>query len=199
MLKQDGKVVNIEAYGVEKISSRIEKVDIPGIATLFNVSASDIQRPTRGEIDVLIGQQYAAFHPVCCKSNGHLLLLKNDFGLVISGCHPHISVDDSISSACLQVRNATVMHAIGTVDKFFDIEGLGVMCQPKCGGCKCGKCHPGGKNMSLKEEKEYAMIEEGLTFDEEKGRWSARGGLGGFPERSWRTRPNELRFLAYFW
>ena len=38
--------------------------------------------------------------------------------------------------------------------------------------------------MSLKEEKEYVMIKEGLSFDEEKWRWSA-----SYP---WIKSPEEL-------
>jgi len=67
-----------------------------------------------------------------------------------------------------------VMHATGTIESFFEMESLGVMCEPRCGGCKCGRCQPGAKDMSLQEEREYQMIEEGLSFDKAKGRWIAK-------------------------
>jgi hypothetical protein len=71
----------------------------------------------------------------------------------------------------MEVRDAVVMHATGGIEQFFEIEGLGVRCEPKCGSCKCGNCHPGAKDMSLKDEKEYHLIEEGLKFNVTKGRW----------------------------
>ena len=71
------------------------------------------------------------------------------------------------------------------VDRFFEIESLGVNCTPRCGACSCGKCHPGGKSMSLKEENELKMIEEGIQFDSSKGRWCA-----GYP---WIKEPSELK------
>ena len=68
------------------------------------------------------------------------------------------------------------MHVVleSSFTDFFEIEGLGVTCQPKYGGCRCGSCHPGGKAMSLQEEKEFYMNEEGLQFLPESGRWEAR-------------------------
>ena len=41
---------------------------------------------------------------------------------------------------------------------FYSIEGLGIKCNPKCGGCNCGKYNPRGTNMILKEEIEYHLI-----------------------------------------
>ncbi len=35
---------------------------------------------------------------------------------------------------------------------------------PKCGGCRCGNCQPGGKEMTLAEEKELEIIRNGLTY-----------------------------------
>jgi hypothetical protein len=179
-----GKAVEVEVYGIKKISSQIEKVNADDIARLFRVGATEIARPEEGEIDVLIGQQYAAFHPVRFEASGHLLLMKNEFGLVVAGSHPQIKMRATITQSCLQVRNAIVMHAMGGVESFFEIEGLGVMCEPKCGGCRCGMCHPGGENMSLKEEKEYQLIEKGINFDKDKGRW-----IASYP---WIKPPDEL-------
>jgi len=66
------------------------------------------------------------------------------------------------------------MHSSCRVERFFKIEELGVNCNPRCGGCKCGKCQPGGKGMSLKDEKEYELIESGLEFDENERRWVSK-------------------------
>ena len=174
LLKEDGDMEEIEIFGLEKISSQIDKVGIQKVAKLLKVDEKDFSRPEEGEIDILIGQQYAAFHPCRQKAVGHLLLLQNEFGgHVISGSHPEIKTVTEITKSCLQARSAKVMHATGGLEQFFEIEGLGVRCQPRCGSCKCGTCQPGGKNMSLKEEAELEMIDTGLQFDEQKRRWRA--------------------------
>ncbi|XP_032410348.1 uncharacterized protein LOC116714123 isoform X3 [Xiphophorus hellerii] len=43
-------------------------------------------------------------------------------------------------------------------------ESIGAACEPKCGGCRCGTCQPGGKDMTLMEEKELEIIKQGLTY-----------------------------------
>ena len=42
-------------------------------------------------------------------------------------------------------------------------DSIGAACEPKCGGCRCGNCQPGGKEMTLAEERELEIIKEGLT------------------------------------
>jgi len=173
LLKAGDMAVEIEAFGIERISSKIEKVDSKMIAEILGVSSNAINRPEHGEIDILIGQQAASFHPVRKKAVGNLILMENEFGLVVSGSHPQVRAIDAITLSCLQARDAIVMHVSGGIEQFFEIEGLGVKCEPRCGSCKCGKCHPGGKDMSLRDEKEYQLIESGLQFNTERGRWSA--------------------------
>jgi len=170
-----GTTVWIEAYGIREISTRIEAVALDKIAELLEVRAEDLSRPQLGEVDILIGQQYAALHPVRIKSNGNLILMENTFGRVIAGTCAVTTADAEITSEFVSVREANVMHVVGEDSSmdFFDIESLGVRCEPRCGGCRCGTCHPGGKEMSLQEEKEYRMIEDGLRFCNESGRWEA--------------------------
>ena len=47
-----------------------------------------------------------------------------------------------------------------------------------------GQCHPGGKNMTLKEEEEYKIIEENLLYHADEKKWEA-----GYP---WKRNPNDL-------
>ena len=130
LIDLQGKVVEIDALGIEKISTAVNKVTYNGLEKLFSVTLAQMQRPV-GEVNLLIGMQYAAFHPVRVESSGHLLLLRNRFGYVVAGSHPNISEDTKVF-----VKHATVLHTMGTIEKFYDIEGLGVVCQPKCGSCK---------------------------------------------------------------
>nr|XP_043874409.1 uncharacterized protein LOC122764147 isoform X1 [Solea senegalensis] len=43
-------------------------------------------------------------------------------------------------------------------------DSIGAACEPKCGGCRCGNCPPGGKEMTLAEERELEIIKGGLTY-----------------------------------
>ena len=166
---EESKLVELEVMGIERISTEIEMMDIREAAsTLQRPEAKRAARPGSGSIDLLIGFQYAAFHPVCIESSEHLLLMRNRFGILIAGSHPSIK-----ERTRKLVQHATVLHATEAAD-FFSIESLGVSCSPACGSCKCGKCHPGGKNMTLLEEKELQMIKSGLAFSEDKGRWLAK-------------------------
>ena len=70
------------------------------------------------------------------------------------------------------------------VEDFYNIKNLGIQFLPKCGGCKCGKCAPGSKNCTLKEEKELELIEQNLDFDAKTQSW--------ITEYPWVKDPNEL-------
>ena len=173
LIDQSGQKVKVEVLGIERISSTINAVNIEDIACLFHVNAREIGRPLQGSIDLLLGVQYAAYHPVRQDSKGHLLLLANRFGQTVAGSHPSIKEETKVDVQCAQVKHAVVMFAVENADRFYSIESLGVMCQPRCGSCRCGKCHPGGKDMSLKDEQEHDLIESKITFDVESGRWVA--------------------------
>ena len=52
-------------------------ISAKGVLHLFDdMKEVDIQKPT-GEIDVLIGYEYAGFHPLREQSVGHLIILSN--------------------------------------------------------------------------------------------------------------------------
>ena len=50
----------------------------------------------------------------------------------------------------------------------FKEEMIRAECSPRCGGCQCGHCATGSKQMSLKEEKELEHFES-LMYLEEQG------------------------------
>ena len=57
---------NIEifkAYGIEKISSSIQCTNVNDFSKILKIDNDKIRRPTTGEIDMLIGYEYAGFHP----------------------------------------------------------------------------------------------------------------------------------------
>ena len=144
---KDGESVNVEVLGIDSISTGIAEVKLDRVAPLFNkIKLSELNRPKEGKIDCLIGYEYAAFHPVRKQACGHLHMLENRFGYVIGGSHPRLK-----ENTRKLVQHATVHFASVSVEDFYIMENLGVECSPKCGSCGCGCCHPGGKNMSLKD------------------------------------------------
>ena len=58
-----------------------------GVLSIFkNVNLEELIRPI-GEIDVLIGFEYAGYHPVTEQSADHLLVMQNRFGKCLGGFH----------------------------------------------------------------------------------------------------------------
>ena len=171
-----GNMHHFKAFGISRISTAIESNDITEVSKLFSVTAKDIERPT-GEIDMLIGFEYAGFHPVKKEAIDHLLLMENQFGLCLGGSH-HLLREKTK----LTVQDVEVSHVAVNIEKFFENESLGVSCEPKCGSCRCGECPIGGKQYTLQQERELAMIEKGLHLH--AGVWTAR-----YP---WQKDPNLL-------
>ena len=164
LIDENGKMVTVNVVGLERISTNIRTVKIDQAEA--QLTTEKLRRPTEGEVDCLLGMDVAGFHPTRIKAVGHLILLKNEFGLVIGGYHPKI---EERTVKVVQQAFAHLTHV-----QFQDLENIGTECKPKCDSCSCGRCHPGGLNMTLEEEREYKQIEEGLIFNESKSRWIAR-------------------------
>ncbi len=64
--------------------------------------------------------------------------------------------------ACVAARSTLV--SCKEFLKWWSWDSIGAACVPKCGGCRCGNCQPGGKEMTLAEEKELEIIRNGLTY-----------------------------------
>ena len=62
LIDKEGQELQIDVYGIDKITSDIQAINLGGIHRLFrNVTKEEITRPT-GEVDVLNGFEYAGFH-----------------------------------------------------------------------------------------------------------------------------------------
>ena len=85
---KSGKVIIVRVYGFDKISANVKYIIVKGVLHLFNdIKEVDIQRPT-SEIDLLVGYEYAGFNPVREQSVGHLIILSNQFNLIILSNQP---------------------------------------------------------------------------------------------------------------
>ena len=164
-----GNDIRLSVLEVERISSDIRAINMNEMKDMFrSANLNYLRHPEYGEVDLLVGYEYADFHPTKKEANGHLLLLENIFGLVLGGKYHTLK----------QRREGIIFTQVNKVEtkinKFFESESLGVTCIPQCGSCKCGQCHPGGSNMSLREAREYTLIEEGLQYNSESKQWVAR-------------------------
>ena len=133
LIDKKGQELQIDVYGIDKITSDIPALNLNGVYELFkDVPKKEIERPT-GEVDVLIGYEYAGFHPQKEQSSGHLLLLKNRFSRCIGGTHQQIKT----TKDRYELNDVQVLHISSpSVEDFYNIENLGIECTPRCGGCK---------------------------------------------------------------
>ena len=169
LLDKQDHAVEFEVYGINKITSDIERVNVESIAHLFrNVTKDEIARPA-GPVDVLIGYEYAAYHPEKEQNIGHLVLLKNRFGRCVGGTHPLLK-EMCMTHNLENVRVNTIVGKV-SIEDFCTIEALGIQCKPRCGGCKCEKCSLGAKDYTIQEERELELIERNLTFNSEDNTW----------------------------
>ncbi|XP_062602451.1 uncharacterized protein LOC134264167 [Saccostrea cucullata] len=177
-----GKVWQVKVYGMNKITADISKVDVHGVVKFFKgIKEGDIVRP-EGKVDLLIGADCCILLPEKIDQIGNLQLMRNQFGYCIRGSHAklHVPVTTESNLVCIHHTSGRIIEPIrlnheslkNAVDNFFDIEGLGTHCVPKCGSCRCGKCPPGNGSYTLKEERELHLIKEGLQYDEVGKNWT---------------------------
>ncbi|RXN14669.1 gag-pol fusion poly [Labeo rohita] len=90
-------------------------------------------------------------------------------------------VNPPSQQALLTIQPQQVRSAATTCDfiKWWRWDSIGAACEPRCGGCRCGNCQPGGKEMTLAEERELEVVKSGLTYvtsddHSEKPHWHAR-------------------------
>ena len=78
----------------------------------------------------------------------------------------------------ISLSERDVVQSFGTKTKvikddemFFQLENLGVMIDPQCGGCKCSTCPIVGSKYSFSEQKQHDLIKKNLFYDESAKRW----------------------------
>lgn len=85
-----------------------------------------------------------------------------------SRAYREILVDPAGPSEAQVENGETILRSTATTSKelfeWFKWDSVGAACDPQCGGCKCGRCPPGGKEMTLGEERDLEKIKECLTY-----------------------------------
>ena len=118
---QCGKREWVEVYGITKISTKINPMKWDDILCLFDTDVSRIKKPS-GEVEMLIGMNYAAYHPQKVESKGQLVIYENCFGICIAGSHPLLRNHTEIIISNVKVNHVMVRSAA----RFFGTASLGI-------------------------------------------------------------------------
>ena len=186
----NGNQYIIPCFGLETISSVThpsEKGSYRDLCDRFGIKSFQVKRPE--SIDLLLSMRHNFLHPKPVKSIGGMILYDGILGKVFGGSDPHLVFTPHRSSYPSSVhllhQSASSMvyrsHAMRTVVKeaaytlstrsdreflnYFQEESIGVECNPKCGGCRCGKCATGAKQMSIRDERLYDSFKELMHLD----------------------------------
>ena len=178
-----GKIVKISAYSLESITGTLSQLDVGIIKKLFpNYDASALMRKSN-TVDLLIGTDYFGLHPKreLAKAGKNLSIMDGELGPCIVGSHPDLQEDtlrtakvpEELHGSCARTGNHHIMShpAFNPPNNFFQGEEIATEINPRCGGCKCGKCPIPGHTLSFKEEQELGEIRDNLEYDAEKNHW----------------------------
>ncbi|XP_036068500.1 uncharacterized protein LOC112152419 [Oryzias melastigma] len=179
------KAHQLICYGLDEIAKVHQVVTTEQLRKFFpEIEPEDLKRPNT--IDLLISHREGRLSPQRLKIVGDLVLWDSPLGKIVGGAHPDLFENVDITAHMSEthfarsMRTAAVKYNEVTNSKasfqhmcaattsnflgWWTWESIGAACDPKCGGCRCGKCQPGGKEMSLVEEKELEIIKQGLTY-----------------------------------
>lgn len=177
-------------YGLDKIAEVNRHVSPMKLQKIFpDVPLQELARPT--QIKLLISHKEGRLVPQKVRSVGDLVLWDGPLGKTVGGSHPEFHEEITVTAHGSRTHFARSMRTAATDYKeityknsvlprqvtpamtaaasrdFMDWwrwDSIGAACEPKCGGCRCGNCQPGGKEMTLSEERELEQIRSGLTY-----------------------------------
>ena len=179
-----GVVHVLDCYGLPVIASAAdspEEKPYKDLCFKFGIKSSQVRRPR--QIDLLISMRAALLLPQAVKNVGNMVLFDGPLGQVLGGFDPDLvyveqramvsAVHHVLPTAHTATLRALVKEVAFTnlarTDRelldYFKEENIGAECNPKCGGCLCGKCPLGAKKMSLKDEREYEIFSSKLSYD----------------------------------
>ena len=192
-------------YGLDSIAEVNRYVSPKRLQKIFpDVSLNELVRPTK--IKLLISHKEGQLVPQKVRSVGDLVLWDGPLGKTVGGSHPDLLEDATVTAHDSRTHFARSMRAAAAKYKeitsdcavqppgltqattsaasrdFIDWwkwDSIGAACEPRCGGCRCGNCQPGGKEMTISEERELEQIKSGLTYvakdhHSEKPHWHAK-------------------------
>merc|ERR1711867_48213 len=181
LLSKDGDVVKVFAVGLDALTQEHPSGDLDAAYKLFpEVEREALLRP-EGPVDILLGQDFAGYLPRVERSQGHLLLLRSEFGsgFLLSGrtggeggvvCD-HILTDKASeyakASRTLPVSAVLVNHVGRLLPTFFEAEEMPCPSRPECREHReatesCRECNFRGTRVSRRERESLLRMEESL-------------------------------------
>ena len=183
IIDRNGENHAIQLYEIDDICGQLSSMSMEALVEFFpSVSTEDIARPV-GEVDILIGMEYAEIHPRQIESNQGLVLYESDFGTgrIVGGKNKAIHANEQISAKarlCAQVK-ITNVRAIKVPSKptidFFTSEQFGVRPPPSCNNCRnCKECAFYNQQLSREEKREGVVIKTNLKHDPATKKWTTK-------------------------
>ena len=183
----NGNVIEYHCFGMDKIAT----ADVPTVESYskicrdFSLKPSEVVKPQ--EIDLLISARAIGDHPTPVKTTDHMVLYEGKFGKVLCGTSKDLEFKKIYNSflptavtkvSCTleartmraAVKSATMLNSKKVEKSFMDylqVDDIGVDCNPRCGGCRCGQCAIGAKSMSLQQERDYQKFCDNLSYNKE--------------------------------
>ena len=176
----------LDCYGLPVIASAAEPPDeerYRNLCSKFDIDSSQVRRPR--QIDLLISMRAVLLLPQPKACVGNMVLFDGPLGQVLGGSSPDLQFVQqkcfvtAVHPVLPTVHTATMRAfvqdmartSLARTDReildYFKEENIGAECNPKCGGCLCGKCPLGAKQMTLKDEREYELFSSKLQYDVE--------------------------------
>ncbi|KAL1254331.1 hypothetical protein QQF64_016560 [Cirrhinus molitorella] len=156
-------------YGLDEIAKVHRAVKPEQLKTFFSgVQLEDLKRPKT--IELLISHREGRLAPQRVKVIGNLVLWEGPLGKTVGGAHSDLfekvdmAVHKSETHFARSMRASAVKYQeIAEAQEFkaetkvagrefldwWKWDSIGTACEPKCGGCRCGNCQPGIKEMTL--------------------------------------------------
>ena len=175
LVDNDNTIHRIQAFGVPKITGTIESVNVDGVKSLFSDDIQNVwdkvsMRPS-GEIELLVGNNYSGLHPYRIEANNNVKVLKSMFGsgYVLVGSHNAIKSQQISQNSSRTNVNASIRAtnlSFKSVRDYFDSNELYVEAPRRCNNCmNCKDCTYRGHQMSLREQYEYQVMQDNVTYD----------------------------------
>ena len=189
LLNHAGERVTMRAFGVENISDVRSLLDLTRVKGKFSDEVQTqwgkISKRPHGPVHLLVGEEYAGYHPVQLETRDNLVVCRTMFGQgwMITGCDPELEAEVCTwggEVAAIRMGRVTVKtqsnHRISvsthpvrltfTQDRdFYTLDNLGIEPARRCPSCKgCKECSWRGQKMSRKEAYELEIIEKGVEY-----------------------------------
>lgn len=173
-------------YGLDEVAKVHRVIKAQQLKKFFpDTNLEDLHRPEH--VELLISHREGRLAPQRVKVVGDLVLWEGPLGKTVGGAHPDLcevvdmALHNSETHFARSMRTTAVKYqeiaemqesraetkstiAGREVLDWWKWDSIGAACEPMCGGCRCGNCQPGGKDMTLSEERELEIIRQGLTY-----------------------------------